>query len=160
MIEFNQLSDDNEGGSERAVSPVIGVILMVAITVILAAVIATFVLDLGQGMEKDVQAGASVEGDGTSEVTITWTSEGTADHLEIRGGNINSADIGADTPADSDVYLSSVGEATTLTQSGSNNIDINGDGTDDTNVAADTYSVVAVGPDGKSTTIQTFEITT
>jgi flagellin-like protein len=32
---------------ERAVSPVIGVILMVAITVILAAVIATFVLGLG-----------------------------------------------------------------------------------------------------------------
>ena len=33
---------------ERAVSPVIGVILMVAITVILAAVIGTFVLGLGQ----------------------------------------------------------------------------------------------------------------
>ncbi len=36
---------DEEG--ERAVSPVIGVILMVAITVILAAVIASFVLGLG-----------------------------------------------------------------------------------------------------------------
>ena len=35
------------GGEERAVSPVIGVILMVAITVILAAVIGTFVLGLG-----------------------------------------------------------------------------------------------------------------
>ncbi|WP_276255597.1 type IV pilin N-terminal domain-containing protein [Halomontanus rarus] len=35
---------------ERAVSPVIGVILMVAITVILAAVIAAFVLDLGSSM--------------------------------------------------------------------------------------------------------------
>jgi flagellin-like protein len=33
--------------SNNAVSPVIGVILMVAITVILAAVIATFVLGLG-----------------------------------------------------------------------------------------------------------------
>ncbi|WP_255169852.1 type IV pilin [Natrononativus amylolyticus] len=32
---------------ERAVSPVIGVILMVAITVILAAVIAAFVMDIG-----------------------------------------------------------------------------------------------------------------
>jgi archaeal flagellin N-terminal-like domain len=32
---------------DRGVSPVIGVILMVAITVILAAVIAAFVLDLG-----------------------------------------------------------------------------------------------------------------
>ena len=34
-------------GEDRAVSPVIGVILMVAITVILAAVIASFVLGLG-----------------------------------------------------------------------------------------------------------------
>ncbi len=37
---------------ERAVSPVIGVILMVAITVILAAVIAAFVLDLGDSVVK------------------------------------------------------------------------------------------------------------
>lgn len=35
---------------DRAVSPVIGVILMAAITVILAAVIGTFVLDLGQSV--------------------------------------------------------------------------------------------------------------
>lgn len=37
-------------GDERAVSPVIGVILMVAITVILAAVIGTFVLGLGDSL--------------------------------------------------------------------------------------------------------------
>ncbi len=35
-------------GDDEAVSPVIGVILMVAITVILAAVIGTFVLGLGE----------------------------------------------------------------------------------------------------------------
>ena len=35
--------------SEEAVSPVIGVILMVAITVILAAVIAAFVFNMGGG---------------------------------------------------------------------------------------------------------------
>ncbi|MCY4732257.1 type IV pilin N-terminal domain-containing protein [Natronomonas gomsonensis] len=39
--------DDN-----RAVSPVIGVILMVAITVILAAVIGTFVLGLGDQVQQ------------------------------------------------------------------------------------------------------------
>ena len=37
---------------ENAVSPVIGVILMVAITVILAAVIGTFVLGLGQNLQQ------------------------------------------------------------------------------------------------------------
>jgi flagellin-like protein len=34
--------------TDRAVSPVIGVILMVAVTVILAAVVGSFVLDIGQ----------------------------------------------------------------------------------------------------------------
>ena len=38
--------------SKRAVSPVIGVILMVAITVILAAVIGTFVLGLGDQVQQ------------------------------------------------------------------------------------------------------------
>ena len=38
--------------SDRGVSPVIGVILMVAITVILAAVIGTFVLDIGANIDE------------------------------------------------------------------------------------------------------------
>lgn len=41
-----------EDDSDRAVSPVIGVILMVAITVILAAVIGTFVLGLGDQVQQ------------------------------------------------------------------------------------------------------------
>jgi len=45
-MDFKQLFDD-----DRAVSPVIGVILMVAITVILAAVIGTFVLGLGDQVQ-------------------------------------------------------------------------------------------------------------
>jgi archaeal type IV pilus assembly protein PilA len=51
------------GGEDRAVSPVIGVILMVAITVILAAVIATFVIDLGGNQESAPQASFSLQGD-------------------------------------------------------------------------------------------------
>ena len=46
MLDKLTLSGADRQG-ERAVSPVIGVILMVAITVILAAVIASFVLGLG-----------------------------------------------------------------------------------------------------------------
>ena len=42
--------DNIFGSDDRAVSPVIGVILMVAITVILAAVIGTFVLGLGDSL--------------------------------------------------------------------------------------------------------------
>ena len=45
-IQQKEANDD----SERAVSPVIGVILMVAITVILAAVIGVFVLEFGSSV--------------------------------------------------------------------------------------------------------------
>jgi len=45
-MDFTNIIDD-----DKAVSPVIGVILMVAITVILAAVIGTFVLGLGDQVQ-------------------------------------------------------------------------------------------------------------
>jgi flagellin-like protein len=47
-MQFKQLFADDD-----AVSPVIGVILMVAITVILAAVIGTFVLGLGEQVQSN-----------------------------------------------------------------------------------------------------------
>jgi len=74
-MDFKKLIDE-----ERAVSPVIGVILMVAITVILAAVIGTFVLGLGnqlEGTAPQVSVGfdTEVENDGTvSEVSIAHQS--------------------------------------------------------------------------------------
>lgn len=68
----------------RAVSPVIGVILMVAITVILAAVIGTFVLGLGDEVSKSApQATLSVES-----VTNGGTTSGDLDPdtIEIKHG--------------------------------------------------------------------------
>lgn len=70
---------------ERAVSPVIGVILMVAITVILAAVIAAFVLDIGPG-DSSVNAGASVSEAGDT-VTVTVNDVGNADGIVLANGN-------------------------------------------------------------------------
>ncbi|WP_049987605.1 type IV pilin [Halobellus rufus] len=59
---------------EKAVSPVIGVILMVAITVILAAVIGAFVLNLGQGLQQTApQASFGFDYTDTN-VTITHES--------------------------------------------------------------------------------------
>ena len=74
---FDTLSGKTDG--ERAVSPVIGVILMVAITVILAAVIASFVLGLG---DTDDPA-----------PTISFEDETTEDAFEI---SITSGDSDAD----------------------------------------------------------------
>ncbi|WEL21081.1 type IV pilin N-terminal domain-containing protein [Halorhabdus sp. BNX81] len=71
---------------ESGVSPVIGVILMVAITVILAAVIATFVLGLGEQIsDTSPQASFELQDDGNTlvhaggqelpgEGTLTWTA--------------------------------------------------------------------------------------
>ncbi|ELY46186.1 type IV pilin [Natronorubrum tibetense] len=75
------------GEEERAVSPVIGVILMVAITVILAAVIAAFVLDLGDNMGSgSVSAGVSTDvSNSDEEVSITIDSMGDAEYFELRG---------------------------------------------------------------------------
>jgi len=67
---------------ERAVSPVIGVILMVAITVILAAVIAAFVLDLGQSTGANAQAGIDFSED-SGNIDITITSVDRADEIRI-----------------------------------------------------------------------------
>ena len=59
---------------DSAVSPVIGVILMVAITVILAAVIGTFVLGLGDQVQETPTAGISVSQDpGTVQATLIDT---------------------------------------------------------------------------------------
>jgi len=59
--QLKSVFDDNRG-----VSPVIGVILMVAITVILAAVIGTFVLNLGGDLQQTPQAQISIDADNTN----------------------------------------------------------------------------------------------
>jgi len=66
---------------ERAVSPVIGVILMVAITVILAAVIGTFVLNLGQST-----------GQATPQVSMSFKWNGTAVTVADEGGDTLTTD--------------------------------------------------------------------
>jgi len=84
-MEFKQLFDD-----DRAVSPVIGVILMVAITVILAAVIGTFVLGLGDQVQSTTpqasfgfdQSTETVESGGeTSEITTVTVTHETGDSI-------------------------------------------------------------------------------
>ena len=74
-MQLKQLVADDD-----AVSPVIGVILMVAITVILAAVIGTFVLGLGE----------SIEDNAPSSSFTTEYEEGTAGTCEPDSGSENN----------------------------------------------------------------------
>lgn len=105
---------------------------MVAITVILAAVIGTFVLNLGDSVDSEVQAGASIEGDETSNVTVTYTSEGTSEKLNVTNGTHVET-------------IQNVG--------GSVSLDSNDGG-----IGAGDYSVVAVAEDGKETVVRTFTL--
>ena len=71
-MNLKQLLNDDD-----AVSPVIGVILMVAITVILAAVIGTFVLGLGDQVQTTApNAQFSFEYDSAEAGNLTVTHEG------------------------------------------------------------------------------------
>ena len=71
---------------DRAVSPVIGVILMVAITVILAAVIGTFVLNLGDSVQQNATAGVTYNED-TDTLTVTSLGENTEGVYCTGGGS-------------------------------------------------------------------------
>jgi len=99
---------------ERAVSPVIGVILMVAITVILAAVIAAFVLDIGPG-DTDPTASVEVSNNGTDEVGVALISydSGNTDGIAV----VADEDIDESNFDEGDVVatLDTTGEETTIT---------------------------------------------
>jgi len=73
---------------KRAVSPVIGVILMVAITVILAAVIGAFVFGMGGTMTKTYLVGATASQSGESTLSVTYTGgpdDNMVNNLTFRG---------------------------------------------------------------------------
>lgn len=125
----NLLEDDS------AVSPVIGVILMVAITVILAAVIATFVLGLGEQISQTTpQASFSSDyeegvhtGDGDNkEGMLTLTHDGgdsiKAQNLYVRG-----------TPDDDGVWHdqsgTSIGSTEMVSAGSSVDVDVDADST-------------------------------
>ncbi|MFU1782401.1 type IV pilin [Haloarcula japonica] len=115
-MDIKQLIHDDD-----AVSPVIGVILMVAITVILAAVIASFVLGLGdQAQQATPQASFSWEYDSSGpEVTITHDGGDTiaGDELYVRG-SLNSNGDSID-----DTWKSQSGGTTEVTAGNSITVD-------------------------------------
>ncbi|GAB7010020.1 type IV pilin [Halorubrum trueperi] len=92
---------------DRAVSPVIGVILMVAITVILAAVIGTFVLGLGDQLgESAPQASFSTDNvtyDGTNisfDIEKTGGQDLTTSEVVLSVGGERYGDVNATSSGD------------------------------------------------------------
>ncbi|ELZ06593.1 type IV pilin [Natrialba aegyptia] len=125
---------------ERAASPVIGFILMVAITVILAAVIAAFVLDMGDSVgEGPVNAivGTDVANDdGTIDVSIEDPQD--ASTFIVRSDDFNNV-------AEIELDVNAAGESATLSNSTSNFSGFSTDGStsDYTLDSAGEFTVVA-----------------
>ncbi|RQG87041.1 type IV pilin [Natrarchaeobius halalkaliphilus] len=111
---------------ERAVSPVIGVILMVAITVILAAVIAAFVLDLGGSVGQEAQAGVSIDVDESAEeVSVEITSLGNSNYVDLSSSewgdgmdgtedNVTNMDVGDTVTLEHDKAPQDINESGTV----------------------------------------------
>jgi len=97
-----------EDESDRAVSPVIGVILMVAITVILAAVIGTFVLNLSGSVQSQADAGVNIN---NADNTVTVSSIGS-----------NTAYVACVDSSDGSVQQSATSVGTTMSCSDTDNV--------------------------------------
>ena len=139
----NLLSDSDDS---RAVSPVIGVILMVAITVILAAVIGTFVLGLGDQVESAPQASFNFDLDeDANEIQISHRGGDSIDvsniELRIGGTQVSSGNENLDS-----VSGSTINAGTTVTVS-----DL---GSDD---AGETLDIVFISSDSQNV-IASYEI--
>ena len=96
---------------ENAVSPVIGVILMVAITVILAAVIGAFVFGMGGSISRTYTVGVTAAQTGSDTVDVTFQGGPDADvvsyiNVSIGGNEYRTASAGDITATSTDVTSS------------------------------------------------------
>jgi flagellin-like protein len=100
-MELKALFADDE-----AVSPVIGVILMVAITVILAAVIGTFVLGLGDQVQDTApQASFNFDfGTDNNNASVGITHDG-GDSIDTSSASLNTTVDGTEVVTGSDDYV-------------------------------------------------------
>lgn len=121
---------------------------MVAITVILAAVIAAFVLDLGQSQSSSASAGVSFDQTG-DEYTITVNDMGNAEGVNIRVAGVSDewvASDGTSTGTAPSYTIGTVGGAVTIDTSSTGDFD-----------GATQITVIAVTSDGTETVVNTYD---
>ncbi|MEN6443391.1 MAG: type IV pilin N-terminal domain-containing protein [Methanoregula sp.] len=80
--------------NDEAVSPVIGVILMVAITVILAAVIAAFVFGMAGNIQKTKVVAATAQRTSSSTVVVTYQGGQDANSLTAICWTVDGVNVG------------------------------------------------------------------
>ena len=82
-------------GNEEAVSPVIGVILMVAITVILAAVIAAFVFGMSSNVQTTKTVGVTAALNSEQILVVTVQGGGDVADLKYLNMTVNGVENGS-----------------------------------------------------------------
>jgi flagellin-like protein len=151
---------------DTGVSPVVGVILMVAVTVILAAVIGTFVLDLGGNVSQNAQAGVTFDEDVGTDVDVQLNSVQSADHIYVTSSEASSWGSAGEAalPGSGTSGYDSNYDGQYLLTTNSNNSDAEVGGVGQTvTVDSGAYStggtVTVVGVlDGEESVIQTYEM--
>lgn len=150
-MKFDNRTDD------AGVSPVVGVILMVAITVILSAIIATFVLDLGGSVSQNPNAGVTFD---QSEAPTQNTSDDDTEYqVTVQLVSLENADsVTASADLDGDGATTSTGESASISTVGNTGTI----GADDQSAnpelsSGDTVTVTAT-LDGKTSVIQTYTV--
>jgi len=158
-MDIKKLLHDDE-----AVSPVIGVILMVAITVILAAVIASFVLGLGDQagdaapqISFEYEANSDSNGfesssfDTDDTIVISHDGGDTFDATNMRA-SVSGTEGGSTT--DLTVSTSDVVDSTSWsTETSAGDSLTIGEGTNNKLVSGETVRIIWVNPDGGSTSV-------
>jgi flagellin-like protein len=99
--EFNIMTYTRK--NDEAVSPVIGVILMVAITVILAAVIAAFVFGMSGNISKSKIVAVTAQQPDATHITVTYQGGQDAQSF-VSGTVVVTGDTAATTPCTSIAY--------------------------------------------------------
>ena len=131
---------------------------MVAITVILAAVIAAFVLDLGGSISEEAQAGVNIESSEDS-VTASLTSEGNVEFVDVEFEVVSVVDdAGNEYDADENITpdiesgtLESAGQSVTITFGQVASSDLDNEDSD----ATVEVRVTAIGDTGDTRTVIT-----
>jgi archaeal type IV pilus assembly protein PilA len=129
-------------GSEDAVSPVIGVILMVAITVILAAVIAAFVFGMAGNVSKTRSVAVTAQKQGQN---VVVTNNGGPDIQDLSAFNVTVAYNNGSTATNPQTLSTAVGSSIkfpngTTPQNGKDHVIVTATFTDGTQqVVLDTF---------------------
>lgn len=124
---------------DRAVSPVIGVVLMVAVTVILAAIVAAFALGMGGNASSTPQASFD---------------------YDYASGTVNVTHVGGDPldPARVTVQKNGGDAGVTFNDYGGDGDISTGDDVSFSANSGDTIRIVWEGSNGKTATVSTYEV--